>query len=344
MRTLVTRRVFLNSATAVTASFATGKNVFAARNKREVLLGLLDKSARWDYIPAAFFIHFGKDYHFGQAAAEKHLEYFRFTNMDFVKIQYELEFPGRPEIEKPEDWGKMPLYKLDFYQPQLEAVKGLVQAAKREALVLMTLYSPFMLAGQTAGSQRIVDHIQENPDQAKKGMEIITESLMLFVSECIRLGVDGFYTSTQGGEEGRFKNPRLFQECIKPFDLILMKEINRRCAFNILHICDYNAPYADLSPFLDYPGHVVNCNPRLVSRELTCKEIAQLFARPFMGGLDRKGIVATGTTAEVGRAVEQVLRGASDRFILGADCTLPGDVSWENIKTAIATAHAARSV
>jgi uroporphyrinogen decarboxylase len=33
------------------------------------------------------------------------------------------------------------------------------------------------------------------------------------------------------------------------------------------------------------------------------------------------------------------LQDAPERFILGADCTLPGDVDWDNIKTAIATAH-----
>ena len=83
---------------------------------------------------------------------EKHLEYFRFTGMDLVKIQYEKTFPPIAEIKKPEDWAKIPFYKLDFYQPQLETVKGLVREAKKEALVLVTLYSPFMCAGHTATS------------------------------------------------------------------------------------------------------------------------------------------------------------------------------------------------
>ena len=72
----------------------------------------------------------------------------------------------------------------------------------------------------------------------------------------------------------------------------------RTCAFNILHVCDYNAPYADLSAFADYPGHVVNCNPRLARRTMTWKEVAQTFGgRPCMGGLDRHGVIATGHRA-----------------------------------------------
>ena len=90
----------------------------------------------------------------------------------------------------------------------------------------MTLYSPFMCAGHASDLQ-IIDHIKENPAKTKKGIEIITESLMIFVKECIKLGVDGFYHSTQGGESHTFNDSALFKKCIKPYDLILMEEINR---------------------------------------------------------------------------------------------------------------------
>ncbi len=310
------------------------------RNKRETMLGLLKKDARQDYIPAAFFLHFDKSSHFGQAAVDQHLEYFRYTNMDFVKIQYERTFPQIPELRKPDDWKKMPLYKLDFYEPELQAVRGLVNAAKKEALVLVTLYSPFMCAGHTTSQSLVVAHLQENPDRIKKGLDVITESLMLFVKECIRLGVDGFYTSTQGGEAGRFKDSALFTKYIKPLDLVLMNEVNRSCIFNILHVCDYNAPYDDLSPFLDYPGHVVNCNPKLTTGTLTWNKVVEMFKRPCMGGLDRHGIIVSGTKQEIAQAVREVLNRAPAPFVLGADCTLPSSINWENISAAIDAAHA----
>src|SRR5512141_2204856 len=113
-------------------------------NKRERVFSLLDPHATPDAVPAAFFLHFPPQYHFGQAAVDRHLEYFRATDMDFVKIQYERNFPRLEEIRRPEDWARMPRYGREFYQPQLDVVKGLVQAAKPEALVVLTLYSPFM--------------------------------------------------------------------------------------------------------------------------------------------------------------------------------------------------------
>jgi uroporphyrinogen decarboxylase len=163
-----------------------------------------------------------------------------------------------------------------------------------------------------------------------------------FVRECARLGLDGFYASTQGGERGRFEDAALFNSYIKPYDLAVMHEIDRLCSFNILHICDYQGDYDDLTPFLDYPGDVVNCPLGLGSGTMTARQAFELLGRPYMGGVDRQGTIVTGSRAEIEAMIAGVLASAPEQFILGADCTLPGDIDWDNIKTAIAAAHAAQ--
>lgn len=308
-------------------------------NKRDMILALADAGRPLPYIPAAFFLHFAPAFHFGQAAVEKHLEYFRYTGMDFVKVQYERNFPPQPQIQTPADWAKMPHYGLDFFEGELEAVKGLVQAAGREAVVVVTLYSTFMCAGHATSQELVTEHLNREPGKVRKGFEIITDSLLGFVRECIRLGVDGFYTSTQGGEAGRFAEASTFAEYIKPFDLALMEEANRACPFNILHVCDYEREYTDFSPFLDYPGTVVNSPLKLGARHLTPKEVSKLFKRPFMGGLERKGILTNGTPEQIRQAVNAVIEQAPPRFILGADCTVPSETPWENLRIAIEAAH-----
>ena len=90
---------------------------------------------------------------------------------------------------------------------------------------------------------------------------------------------------------------------------------------------------------MDYPGQVVNVNQRVGDEMLTGQTIAEMFKRPFMGGLDRKGIIATGSPADVQQEVERVLQQAPSKSFLAADCTLPNEVDWENVKTAVATAH-----
>ena len=308
-------------------------------NKREIVLSLLNPDTSTPYTPAAFFLHFDPAYHRGQAAVDKHLEYFSYTGMDLVKIQYENILPIRPEITEPEDWENMPCYGPDFYKDQWNIAKGLVDAAKKDALVVMTLYSPFMCAGHSVGKHIFFEHMKENPEKVRKGIEIITESLMIFVKGCIERGIDGFYHSTQGGETHRFEGSPIFNECIRPYDLALMEEIDQKCEFNILHVCDYAGGYTDLTPFLDYPGHIVNSSLKLEDKDISGVEISEMFGRPFMGGLDRHGIITSGTKSDIENAVKSTIMGAPDDFILGADCTLPGDIDWEKIKIAIETAH-----
>jgi len=79
---------------------------------------------------------------------------------------------------------------------------------------------------------------------------------------------------------------------------------------------------------------------KLGERRLTSKEVSELFKRPYMGGLDRKGILTNGTPEQIRQAVNAVIKQAPPRFILGADCTVPSEISWDNLRIAIETAHA----
>src|SRR5580704_19467715 len=101
-------------------------------------------------------------------------------------------------LQKPADWSKLKLARLDFYEPQLQTVRELVKSEKGNSLILMTLYSPFMCAGHCATAPVLLQHLEENPEAVKKGLEILTESQLLFVRACIKEGVDGFYTSKIG--------------------------------------------------------------------------------------------------------------------------------------------------
>src|SRR4051812_12560828 len=100
------RRTFLSlsSAAAVT------RGVFAAPapvNKRERMLAWLGGQSSPNYTPAAFFLHFGNDYKAGTAAARRHLEFFRHTDMDFLKIQFEQTYSPQDFLRKPADWSKL---------------------------------------------------------------------------------------------------------------------------------------------------------------------------------------------------------------------------------------------
>lgn len=307
-------------------------------SKREIMERFLNGTLEKNYAPAAFFMHFGKDAKTGEAAVNSHINYFVATGMDIVKIQFEQGY-GRIRIEKPEDWEQIKPLPRNFFAPTLEVIDRIVNIAGHDAMILPTIYSPFQMLVQTVGAANLMKYAKEKPEQVTRAMEIFTTALIQFAKDCKARGVDGFYTPSQGGEEKFYIVPRFFERFVKPYDLQVMKEYNQDTRCNILHICDYEGNYDDLSRFADYPGQIVN-TPNIVNgKPFTLKDGERLFKRIVMGGLDRKKTIHNGTPEEVKAAVLKIKKNYKGRLIIGAECTIKPDTPMENIRTAIRTAH-----
>jgi len=69
------------------------------------------------------------------------------------------------------------------------------------------------------------------------------------------------------------------------------------------------------------------------------QDISRLFKRPYMGGMERTGILTTGTPEQIESEVRRVVKSAPRQFILGADCTVPDNTDWNRLRQAISVAH-----
>lgn len=326
----------------LTNSFA--RSVAPAPSKRDRMLQVLDTSGSSNYIPAGFFLHFPAQQRTGDAAIKAHLDYFRATGMDFVKIQFEQSYPKAVEVKTASDWAKIPVLKEEWFEPSLYVIRGLVKAAKSEALILPTLYSAYQMAKQAVPKEVLLKHVQEDPEAVSRGMENITLSILNYVRAAVRAGVDGFYTCSQGGEASAVADRSQFNRVVKNYDMLVQKQVAQLTSFTILHVCDYEGAYAEFGPrFGDYPGQLVNVPLAAEGKPLSLSQAADLFKRPVMGGLDRHGVLSTGSPAEVKKAVEQVLKDAPAKIILGANCTVRTDIPIVNLQTAIQTAHQFRA-
>ncbi len=308
-------------------------------NRRLKMEGLLDKSGQWDYTPAGFFIHFDDEHRAGRKAVDKHIEYLNYTGMDFLKIQFEQPFPLLDNIKNVNQWDSFPMYGIDYYEESLEVVRALVKEMKKEVLIIVTVYSPFMNTRNSVTDEVLTAHLNEAPEKVVKGFERATESTLLFIKECKKIGVDGFYSSTQGGEGRRFASADIFEKYIKPCDLETMEEMHRGTCFNILHICDFRKPYEEIESFHDYPGQIVSYPAVLADgSRISPREAYRIFERPVMGGLDRLGPISKAPGEALKNEIESVFSEAPERFVLGADCTIP-DANWESIRFSIDMAH-----
>ena len=333
------RRTFL-SLSATAALSRSGAAAPAPVNKREHMLAWLAGQGAPNYTPAAFFLHFGDAYKAGPAAAQRHLEFFRHTGMDFVKIQFEQTYSRQDFLQKPADWSKLKLQKLDFYEPLLVTVRELVKAEKKNALLLMTLYSPFMCAGHCATAPVLLRHLEENPEAVKKGLEILTESQLLFVRACIQEGHRRLLHLHPGRGSRALPQPRHLQPLRQALRPGRAQGDRRRLPVQ-------HPPRLRLRRAL----RQLRCRPRLPRprRQLQREALRQPHFRPgnqpscssapSWAALDRHGIVASGTPAQIEAEIRQVVKTAPRPFLLGADCTVEAGTSWDRLKHAISVAH-----
>jgi len=339
MKKLVKTTLAVIALATLTSEIAVAQQTVAS-SKRERILQVLDQSRPNEYVPAAFFLHFENK--LGRKAVQDHKDFYRATNMDFVKVFYEIAVP-KVDINSGSDWEKVPVYGEDFFAPQVAVIADLAREFGNEAFVLPTVYSPLALAHQTLGRGKDFKKlIAENPKAFGKAIKNLSLSIENYLRAARKAGADGFYISTQGGD-GNSIPEKIWKEQVRQWDKHVSEVANEIGEINILHICDYGTPFKNaeaLYGFADYPASIINVPLKFSDGStLNLKEAQKRFGRPIFGGLERLGVITKGSIEEAKAEVDKVLENASPNFILGADCTVPGTTDWENLRAIIDYAH-----
>lgn len=284
-----------------------------------------------DRVPASFWFHFTPDKHHGKASVQAHLDYYRESNVDFLKVMNEHPYRANVDIASPADWRRVRPAPLssDFYQEQIDEVKMILDELQDDCLVIVTIFGPFRSGNNTSGD-KVTDHLKADPLAVSQGLAAIGESLAEFAVALIDAGAAGIYYSAQGGEQDRFTEFE-FLQYIKPHDLTVLNAIDGKGEFNLLHICK---DYIRLPLYADYPAHVVNW--AATKHNMSLVEGRTLFKRTICGGMDDRGVMVDGSHEEIEEAVQAVIKEfGTEGLIIGADCTLPTDIDVSNIRAAV---------
>jgi len=285
-----------------------------------------------DRVPASFWFHFPKEQAHGKDSVRAHLDYYRKTDLDFLKIMNEHPYRVETQIKNPSDWRKLKPAPLssDFYQAQLDEIKMITDELGGECLTATTLFNPFS-SGNHAADHLVTEHLKADPESVNFGLATIAESLAEFAIACLNAGADGIYYSAQGGEADRFEESE-FTAYIKPHDLTVLNAVKDKGDFNIVHICRDNIR---LHLYSNYPGDVINW-AATAPHNITLTAGKKLFARTILGGLDNRGVIVDGSPAEIKQAVWKIIRNFGPKgLIIGADCTLPTEINIDHIRAAV---------
>lgn len=299
-----------------------------------------------DKTPSGFWLHFEEDKWFGQAAVDAHVDFLDKTDVDILKVMNEYRYRMPDPISSLSDWAKWrPLsVRNGYYQGQLDLIKALSDRIGASVPLFATIHGVYICAFHGGRREEctfddphlLTEHIKTDAKAVAPALDAVADTLIDLSLACVEAGAWGVYYSSIGGEKFRF-DAQTFEQHVKPFELRVLNELKRAEIPTILHVCK---PDTRLSSYADYPCDAVNWAVHESDHDLVSGKA--LFGKPVLGGLDdRSGVLVEGADEEIAATVASI--GADigrTGFILGADCTLPTDISTDRIRVAVEAARA----
>lgn len=184
-----------------------------------------------------------------------------------------------------------------------------------------------------SGDEIIGNFIKEDAELTKKVLDVVAGDIGILTRRLIKeAGVDGIYFSVQNLQDSRSSKEE-YNQVIKPGELHILNRAISSGGTNILHICGYEGATNDITYYTDYPADVINWAVELEGVSLS--EGRQLFGgKTVLGGFENteKGLLYLGSKEAIQGKVKELLDEAGRQgVVIGADCTVPSDISSERI-------------
>ncbi len=293
-----------------------------------------------DKIPMGFWYHFSPDDDFGQETVNAHLNWYREYDLDFIKVMCDGYFnypnPFIQTVKSVEDWFNItPMGENHpWITKQVERAKGVVEGVNGECCVFYNVFNPMSLMRFGTSEELLMDHLRENPAAVCHAFEVIGQDIKAMVRRLItEAGCTGIYYCVQNAEKFRF-TVNEYKNLVRPAELDILNYANTLSENNILHCCGWAGDENRYEVWQDYPARAINW--AVYVENMTLPEGKKFFGDScVLGGFDNRptGVLCSGTREEVEQETERLVKEAGTRgVILGADCTLPGDMDFERLK------------
>ncbi|MGE1061555.1 uroporphyrinogen decarboxylase family protein [Megasphaera paucivorans] len=321
-----------------------------SQTKKELVLAALDNKPV-DRVPVGFWFHIlpiptvhsanaFKNPQLAKLVLAGEEEYLDTAKPDFAKIMTDGFFTYQQDVlskvKTIDDLkGLQPLPEHDrWFTDQIAYAKKLSNRYSNEILLFYNVFCAattlkFMLPD---GDTSLTTLIQENEEVVKRALDIISDDLAVLSQRIIKeAGITGIYLSLQNIKG---LNREAYERILTPGEKKILSAANRASAYNILHICGYLGHRNDLSWYTDYDVKAINWAAHI--EEVSLEEGKKLFGgRAVIGGFGNteNDILYNGSKNAVEAETERIIRGAGKTgVILGADCTVPPDISRDRLE------------
>lgn len=303
-------------------------------NRRERAIATFE-GRKPDRIPTCFWHHFPDCK--GQDMVNAHVNFYSSTSVDILKMMCdEYFFYPIPEIKTAHDWASMRPQGRNskWVEGQVERASQIVEALHGDVFSVYNVFAPFSNLKHAYGDEEIMADLRADEQAVCQAMDIIAEDNCTLVERILKeTGVDGIFMIVQNAEASRFSAEE-YRRIVQPGEEKFIHLASTLSKYNILHMCGWSGHKNQLELWKDYPAPVFNL--AVYSEGMTLRQGKEMFPdKVIMGGFDRNEgtLLHSGTPEEVrSETLRLVQETGSDRLIISADCSLPADVPYENLR------------
>ncbi len=302
-------------------------------NRRERFFGAVE-GGNVDRVPVTVWMHFVTPYLSGAESARRHCQFIKHYNWDLAKAVSDYRFPLPEEttgIRTIEDFAKIKKASMSHptYSEQISLLKGMRKELGDNWPVIDTTFDPIQQILRPSGFSTI-QLILDNSTKARPMIEAATETVIDYVRELKKNGVDGVFYSTRAAATEACSQgftQVAFEELLRPYDIAILEEM--KGMIRMLHACK---SHLDLNRIKSYPHEVLSW----ADKDSTCPTMAEVRGisdKCLMGGIDQSSVIEQSIDEIQGDINSAISVNENKNFILSPGCTIGSNVPGHVLDT-----------
>lgn len=274
----------------------------------------------FDRPPVSFWYHFGTQHERGERIAELELEFFRYYDLDYLKLMNDYYYPmpeGKTELRTREDLALIRRFDVEKspWGEQLRAIDIVARELADTAYFIDTVFDPWQCLLRNLVGEHLMGLVESAPDAILSALDVITENTIAYCKAALRRGAAGVFVSTFSASKQLPKE--LYMQFAYPFVERIFRETKDLAVMNTAHLHDYGIYVEEM---VKLPAHVISYEDTDRSNP-SIPEMRTRWPGSIMAGMDKNLITRVTPQRAIDNALEGVKNGGKTRFFLAPGCS-----------------------
>ncbi len=274
-----------------------------------------------DRAPFSIWYHFGTQHASPEMAARVHLDFFKYYDLDLLKVMNDYDYPmpeGMEIMETPADLRRLKPLEMSKTPMgrQLKALRIIARSLEGKALFLDTVFNAWNTMRRNLVKEAMPKLMADHPDELLEALEVVNRNLIQYALASLRRGAAGIFFSVPASAE--FLTPEQYEKFMRPFDLEFLNAVAGKGELHVLHAHGEKLYFDRL---LDYPVQALswadlNGGPSIA-------EVRRKTSLTLMAGLDHVKFAYVSAKLIQEQVKKALSQAGNTKFILAPGCSVP---------------------